>query len=83
MVVWGGENNSAGLNTGGKYNPVTNSWVASSMSNAPISRYRHTAVWTGTEMIVWGGYNVDTQQYFNTGVRVQSDYQQLACYQHD
>ena len=23
----------------------------------PEARYDHTAVWTGSEMIVWGGYN--------------------------
>ena len=25
--------------------------------NAPNARYFHTAVWTGSEMIVWGGDN--------------------------
>ena len=25
--------------------------------NAPEGRFNHTAVWTGTEMIVWGGNN--------------------------
>src|SRR5439155_608096 len=44
-----------GLNTGGRYNPGTNSWTATSTINAPIGRSLHTAVWTGSEMIVWGG----------------------------
>ena len=26
-------------------------------SGAPAARVRHTAVWTGSEMIVWGGYS--------------------------
>ena len=26
-----------------------------STTNAPDTRYLHTAVWTGSEMIVWGG----------------------------
>src|SRR5207247_568297 len=30
-------------------------WTATSTTNAPSARYDHTAVWTGTEMIVWGG----------------------------
>ena len=30
-------------------------WTATSLTNAPSARYDHTAVWTGSEMIVWGG----------------------------
>jgi N-acetylneuraminic acid mutarotase len=30
-------------------------WTATTTSNAPSGRYYHTAVWTGSEMIVWGG----------------------------
>ena len=55
MIVWGGSSFSQPLNTGGKYNPGTNSWTATSTSNAPEPRDLHTAVWTGSEMIVWGG----------------------------
>ena len=43
------------LNTGGRYNPSTDSWTATSTTNAPSARDDHTAVWTGSEMIVWGG----------------------------
>ena len=60
MIVWGG-NNGYGLNDGGQYDPVGNSWSATSTwdafgtNNAPAARYMHTAVWTGSKMIVWGG----------------------------
>jgi len=61
MVVWGGYDGSnppVYLNTGGRYNPTTDSWVATSISGVPTARSNHTAIWTGTEMIVWGGgYN--------------------------
>ena len=30
-------------------------WAATSINNAPEARFLHTAVWTGSEMIVWGG----------------------------
>lgn len=43
------------LNTGSRYNPVTENWAAITISGAPLRRYTHTAVWSGTEMIVWGG----------------------------
>ncbi len=37
------------------YDPVTNLWSAPNPPGAPLSRLGHTAVWTGTELIVWGG----------------------------
>jgi N-acetylneuraminic acid mutarotase len=71
MVVWGGFFYDGFsyhyLNTGGRYDPVTDSWTATTTSNAPDGRYDHTAIWTGSEMIVWGGYNNVSD--LNTGGR--------------
>jgi N-acetylneuraminic acid mutarotase len=73
MIVWGGyffDGSYHYLNTGGRYNPNTNSWTATSTTNAPDGRSTHTAVWTDTEMIVWGGQaGPDLGYYFNTGAR--------------
>lgn len=60
MIVWGGIRfNSMApptvFNNGGIYDPQTNSWRAVSTSGAPAARFAHSAVWTGSEMIVWGG----------------------------
>jgi N-acetylneuraminic acid mutarotase len=58
MIVWGGFRNIVPyttFNTGGRYNPSTDSWVATRTTNAPAGRFSHTVVWTGSEMIVWGG----------------------------
>ena len=57
MIVWGGWNfdSQTYLNTGGRYDPATGSWIATEITNAPAGRTNHTAVWTGSEMIVWGG----------------------------
>jgi hypothetical protein len=52
MIVWGGIN---GGNDGGRYNPSTDSWTPTPIGGAPAPRFFHTAVWTGSEMIVWGG----------------------------
>src|SRR5215211_1397963 len=58
MIVWGGwDVNNTFFNTGGRYNPSTDSWVATNTNNAPLGRFVHTAVWTGIEMIVWGGFD--------------------------
>ena len=56
MIIWGGLNAFGGnFNTGGRYNPSTDSWTATRTSGAPVAREFHTAVWTGSEMIIWGG----------------------------
>ena len=68
MIVWGGvEQSVVGLDTGGIYNPSTDSWTPTP-TNAPIGAFDHTAVWTGTEMIVWGGNHM-IQIGMNTGGR--------------
>ena len=72
MIVWGGDfrDNFGGdhyVNTGGRYNPSTNSWTLTSTTDAPDARTVHTAVWTGNQMIVWGG--ADNTNRFNTGGR--------------
>ena len=75
MIVWGGFEPGFFLvtpfNTGGRYNPSTNAWIATSTTNAPDGRSSHTAVWNGSEMIVWGGHgDFDSLgYYFNTGGR--------------
>jgi len=51
MIVWGG----SWTNVGGKYDPVNDTWTATSTSGAPSPRSDHTAVFTGRQMLVWGG----------------------------
>lgn len=71
MVIWGGTSGAVGnppLNTGGRYNPATDSWQATTTVGTPSARTGHTAIWTGSEMFVWGG--VDTSgPPVNTGGR--------------
>lgn len=73
MIVWGGFYNISNytnysVTVAGRYNPATDSWTLSSITGAPNWRERHTAVWTGTEMIVWGGYGGEAGAT-NTGGR--------------
>jgi len=57
MLVWGGSSSITNeVGNGGAYDPVANSWLSIPEANGgPSARTRHTAVWTGTDMIVWGG----------------------------
>ena len=40
MIVWAGYDGNNGVNTGGKYNPGTNSWTATTTTNAPEAQIR-------------------------------------------
>ena len=45
---------------------IDDSWMATITISAPSPRGLHTAVWTGSEMIVWGGYpNLNTGGKYN------------------
>jgi hypothetical protein len=72
MIIWGGHlgdiNSGVYLNSGGRYNPSIDSWTTTSTGNAPSARTFPTAVWTGNEMIVWGG-RAEPGVTFNTGGR--------------
>ena len=70
MIVWGGVGAHSGLllNTGARYNPTTGAWVETSLAGAPVKRHSHTAIWSGTEMIIWGG-SEGNENVYNTGGR--------------
>jgi len=61
MIVWGGSVLSFSFggsttmitNTGARYNPTTDTWTA--IASGGGNRQNHSAFWTGTEMLVWGG----------------------------
>src|SRR6185503_6281992 len=66
MIVWGGASNApAALDTGARYDPVTDSWKAMTLTGVPEARSSHTLAWTGSQMIAWGG--VGTTTNINTG----------------
>ncbi|MBP1612495.1 MAG: hypothetical protein H6Q01_1158, partial [Acidobacteria bacterium] len=56
MLVWGGEASSAGelLATGAAYDPLGDTWSDLPTTGAPSARRFHAAVFTGSEMLVWG-----------------------------
>ena len=72
MLVWGGYTGSrvGGTNSlladGGAYDPTRNHWTVMPSASAPTARHSLTAVWTGKEMIVWGGFGGG---YLNSGGR--------------
>ncbi|MEO8350689.1 MAG: kelch repeat-containing protein [Chthoniobacteraceae bacterium] len=61
MIVWGGGigggiQGVTKFGDGARYNPSNDTWAPTNPAGAPAARYLHTAVWTDTEMIIWGGF---------------------------
>lgn len=52
-IFLAGGTNVGPLDRGARYSRSTQSWTA--LPPGPSARYGHIAVWTGTEMLVWGG----------------------------
>jgi N-acetylneuraminic acid mutarotase len=62
MIVWGGSSREPQtpadyFENGARYNPDTDTWKPISTVGAPKGRVLTSAVWTGKELVVWGGVN--------------------------
>ncbi len=62
MCIWGGFDGSGTFfNTGSCYDPSGDSWTAMANADAPVEAFfydQNSAIWTGSEMCIWGGYNM-------------------------
>ena len=79
MIVWGGTacsgnpicGTTALTNTGGIFHIASNTWQSGGTDIAsfdtPSPRTMHSAIWTGSTMIIWGGF--DGTQSLDTGGR--------------
>ena len=62
MIVWGGYGayvTSYQKADGASYRLSSNTWktIAAAPAALTAGRYLHSAIWTGSQMIVWGGYD--------------------------
>jgi hypothetical protein len=56
MLVWGGTSDGeAVLRTGALFDPETGTWEPTATQGSPSPRLHPFGVWTGTEVVVWGG----------------------------
>jgi N-acetylneuraminic acid mutarotase len=88
LIVWGGNlsgnpisNTTTGLaHTGARFDPIKGKWYPLSTRQTPTPRQKHQAIWTGSEMIVWGGEGrtnvesvsfapINSFSFLNTGAR--------------
>lgn len=73
MIVWGGGGTVVFIaaDDGGRLEPIGKTWEDFTPAFTPPSlRWRHTAVWTGRHMIVWGGETAGAV-ILSTGKRYQ------------
>jgi N-acetylneuraminic acid mutarotase len=71
MIVWGGRSqfeSDSHHADGARYDPRTDTWKPMSAVKAPDARSQMAAVWTGEEMLVWGGFGNGAVAW-NTGGR--------------
>lgn len=74
VVVWGGQpqDSTADPRIPGHLDVAANTWSEGPVTGAPSRRLNHTAVWTGSDVIVWGGKGVVSSGFapvFNDGAR--------------
>jgi len=71
LIIWGGiQTTGYYTDTGAMYTPQTDSWfpILPGGVPAPEPRFDAAGVWTGSELIVWGGFGV-ANVLLNTGGR--------------
>jgi N-acetylneuraminic acid mutarotase len=66
LIVWGGESGQPGKgmhrrpDNGAAYDPASDSWTE--LPRSPVwSLTGHSAVWSGKEMVIWGGLGMSNQ----------------------
>src|SRR5208283_4469707 len=64
MLIWGGSaaGSMPGVTLyadGASYDPISDSWTPLNPMTPLAGRTRQSAIWTGAEMIIWGGSSSD------------------------
>ena len=55
MMVMGGANGGGDVSSAAAYDPQTSEWRSLSALGAPLARSGARAVWTSTDLLVFGG----------------------------
>lgn len=72
VIIWGGIAETTSLNDGAIYDITLDKWTNISTVGAPEARTGSSCVWTGSEMIIWGGDTTYTVDYLTKYILVNS-----------
>lgn len=75
VIFWGGwlperYKKPNGLNSGTAFDPAANTWTELPLDGSPEGRMEHTATWTGSRMLLYGGVTsptYDEREYLISG----------------
>ena len=76
LLVWGGitPDLKRTFRSGARYNPATDTWTPIASDDTAPAVWGSRAVWTGKEMIVWGGAHQNGDENVNEVLRTGSAY---------
>lgn len=80
LIIWGGitPDLRRTVNSGARFNPATSQWTPIHSHVAPQGTWGHQAVWTGSEMLLWGGARQDGVDNENKVTRMGAAYNPAA-----
>jgi hypothetical protein len=70
LLSWAGARPGSRFDIGFRYDPAKRAWSPLPAAKAPSARRLQSVVWTGTEAIVWGGYDDHAKSDPRTGARL-------------
>ena len=60
MLIYGGEDNTGSFSSGAAYDPVKNKWRTLDSATGVVARTGATAVWSGSQLVLFGGLSAGT-----------------------
>lgn len=86
LFIWGGQRYLSGqphtlLDSGASFNPLRGTWTAME-PGGPSARARASAVWTGSDAIIWGGFDQSggTERLLADGMLYQPSPRQIRAH---
>lgn len=75
IIIWGGRTATGDVKTGGVYDPAADTWVPTKTTggNAAAPRMYHRAAWTGTHLLIWGGWSDTSYEHSGSLLDLASD----------
>jgi len=62
MLIVAGADASGELSSGAAYDPATDQWRSLSNAGGPVIRRQTAAIWTGAEIMVFGGLSAGQRE---------------------